>query len=594
MKTRGLPRAALFFALFRVAHRPHRPRQPEVNGIEITGLFLNREPLMEASLDLGLNTRPWSRFLLSKLTNTSDANDVLFNPRGVLMKSLGVLVFFFSISASAVVETITIPSSRVLIQKDLARSTFSNVQVAGLESSKKIGEPALPVKSYLVSGLPQDIQVSVTVSERSLQSDVMPMPVQAQPCRCADDRKLKFEMNEAAYRNAAPAYELTYLGAFRGQPITRLDVRLASYDSTRNAVTIFNSVNVDHSAQPYSFARGTYNDYLIVVPASMADGIQSFAAYKKSQGFNVIVESLQTPQITIKGISDLIAGHYKNSGTDFVLLVGDENALPMHMVNTSGSYQTPSDLNYYTMDGKGDTVPDLFFGRIAATSVTEVSERLNKAMEFEKTGTKDSKGLQRVIGIASNEGSNPSDDEYVTSIGQTFQSKYGYESVHFQQDDSSSIPSELNNSISSGAAWLFYMGHGSGYSWPSMYREYDTNDIAGIENRTAIKPVIIDVACANGRLLPGYLGTSFSDVLTGDAFGAAAYYGGTVNISWHPPAVMAQGLAQEHAAKNFRHLGEALLAGQLHLAANWNNSSDVIDNLEWYILQGDPSMIISQ
>ena len=70
--------------------------------------------------------------------------------------------------------------------------------------------------------------------------------------------------------------------------------------------------------------------------------------------------------------------------------------------------------------------------------------------------------------------------------------------------------------------------------------------------------------------------------------------GGTVNISWHPPALMARGMAFEHAAKNFQHLGEAILAGQLYLTANWNNQSDVVDNYEWYSLQGDPSMNIAK
>jgi hypothetical protein len=74
------------------------------------------------------------------------------------------------------------------------------------------------------------------------------------------------------------------------------------------------------------------------------------------------------------------------------------------------------------------------------------------------------------------------------------------------------------------------------------------------------------------------------------AFGAVAYYGGSVNISWHPPAIMARGIAFEQLDKKFHHLGEALLAGQMYLAANWNNQEQVIDNFEWYHLQGDPGL----
>ncbi len=107
--------------------------------------------------------------------------------------------------------------------------------------------------------------------------------------------------------------------------------------------------------------------------------------------------------------------------------------------------------------------------------------------------------------------------------------------------------------------------------------------------------MIIDVACMNGVIQEGYLGSTFMKTATNgeqNPFGVAAYYGGTVNISWHPPAVMATGIASEHLSKKFKHLGEALLAGQLYLAGKWNNQADVIDNFEWYHLQGDPGMNI--
>jgi hypothetical protein len=107
-----------------------------------------------------------------------------------------------------------------------------------------------------------------------------------------------------------------------------------------------------------------------------------------------------------------------------------------------------------------------------------------------------------------------------------------------------------------------------------------------------VKPIIIDVACQNGRLISGNLGSNFMKTDGANEFGAAAYYGGSVNISWHPPAIMARGIAFEQTAKKFHHLGEALLAGQLYLAANWTNQAEIIDNFEWYHLQGDPGMNI--
>ncbi len=517
---------------------------------------------------------------------------------GGFMKAIAlVATFLFLNSATAAIHNLQMDSAAIVSKKKVstARGTeeFSTFQIANFAPSRQVGSPELPVKSFLLVGTPTSIDVSVVANSSVRYAGTKPYPVQRQPCRCADDRKLVFEFNSRAYSKAAPAYQLEYLGAFRGTPITRLDVNLGYYDSRSNETVLLSDVTVEHSAAVYRQEPGTYTDYLIIGSQNLMPGAQDFIAWKKAQGYNVVVETLTSPQITKQMVSDLSAKHFKNSGSDFVILIGDEKGLPMNTASTSGG-STPSDLKYFTMDGPQDNIPDMFYGRIAASTPEDVKDRFAKIIEYDQKSAKDTKGLTRVIGIASDEGYGPSDNEYIKSIEDTFVKTWGYTSAHFYQGDKKSNPTELNKELSTGAAWLFYMGHGSGDSWPSMYSTYDVSDATNIVNAEKVKPIIIDVACMNGRLLPGYLGTTLDDVLSATAFGGAAYYGGTVNISWHPPAVMARGIAYEHAAKNFRHLGEALLAGQMYLSSNWNSSSDIIDNYEWYHLQGDPGMVISQ
>lgn len=511
---------------------------------------------------------------------------------GGFMKFIAVLAVLFSLSAEAATQHISFSTKDMVVQKDKSRSEgFSKMELPNITFSRQLGTPELPVKSFLLAGTPENITVSVQVNASQRLNGFKPMPVQQQPCRCADDRKLTFQFNTRSYSQPTPQYTLSYLGAFRGTPVTRLDVNLAQYNARDNSVTLATDVSVDHSVPLYRQETEEYTDYLIVAPAGLVKGTEDFVAWKKSQGYNVIVETLQTPQITKQALTDAMAKHYKDSGTDFVILIGDEKGLPMNTASTSGG-STPSDLKYFTMDGPQDTIPDMFAGRIAASTPDDVRDRLAKIIEFEQKAHKDTKGLTRVIGIASNEGYGPSDNDYIKSIEDKFVQTWNFQSTHFYQNDKKSNPTELNKELSTGAAWLFYMGHGSGSSWPSMYQDYEVDDARNIVNNEKVKPIIIDVACMNGKLLPGYLGTTFDDVLSPSAFGAVAYYGGTVNISWHPPAVMARGIAYEHTAKNFRHLGEALLAGQMYLTANWNSTSDVVDNFEWYHLQGDPGMII--
>jgi len=467
---------------------------------------------------------------------------------------------------------------------------FQKVSVEGYENNKEVGAPALPVKSLLLVGTPKTIQVSLKIKAEKTIENLMPYPTQYEPCRCATDEK-GFQYKESLYQESS-SYKVSYVGAFRGVPLSRLDIYLASYDVVSNATTFKTDVEIAFNSMEFSLPKGSYSDYLIISTSEMAPGLQDFISWKKSLGYNVILETINSPNNTTAAISELIKRHYTESGTDFVMLIGDENMLPMFRVSTSGSSQTPSDLKYYTMDGSADYIPDMFASRIVAKDLAELRSTLKKSIEFEAKSFQDSSGLGRVIGIASNEGSNPSDNQYIQSIEKSFSDKLSTETVHLYQNDSvNSNPDYLNQVFSSGSFWLTYIGHGSGTSWPSMYRSYSTIDIPNIKNQETVKPIIIDVACQNGRLLSYYLGTSF--MTKNQGLGAVAYFGGSVNISWHPPAIMAQGIASEHMAHNYAHLGEALLAGQIYLMAVWPNQSDVTDNLEWYHLQGDPGMNIS-
>lgn len=468
---------------------------------------------------------------------------------------------------------------------------FVKISVNGFEVDKTVGAPALPVKSWLIAGTPKTIKTQLQIQSQVILTQAKPYPTQEQDCRCKTDTVKSFNFDKALYQQSLPQLSVHYLGAYKGSPISRVDVRLGTYDNSRNEVTLITNAEVSINADEYTLSATEMKDYLIVATPQLVEGVSEFVNWRRSQGYNVYVETLSTPMNTLEGVKALIKKYYKDKGIDFAIIVGDENAIPMFKVDTTGSYRTPSDLQYYTMDGANDHIPDILSSRIVASTAADVAAQLSKAMQFEQKSYENSTGLKRIIGIASNEGYSPSDDEYVRSIENSFKEKLNVDVLHlFQNDSVNSKPSVLNATFDSGAFWLTYLGHGSGSSWPSFYNEYSTADINLIRNATVVKPIVIDVACQNGRLVPNYLGTTFMRPESSGLLGAAAYYGGSVNISWHPPAVMARGIAFEHMAHNYRHLGQALLAGHLYLAANWNNESQVIDNFEWYHLQGDPGM----
>ncbi len=503
-----------------------------------------------------------------------------------------------AILAAAMVPMIASAGTVVQLEgvqlKQTSRSNinFTEITASNMPNSQVVGAPSLPTKTFLVAARPEEFEVRVTTMRSQVIENVIPAPAQEQPCRCEDDKKRTFQFNEAAYERGAAPVDKKYIGSFRGQPVTMVNVAMAKFDAKSQGVILEEQNDIEITAPLFEFMPGQYKDFLIIAPEQLVAGVKEFADWKTSQGYNVTVRTILVPEKTTAGIAAIIKAAYTDSGTDFVMLVGSETELPMFNAKTSGG-STPSDLKYFTMDGADDNVPDMFSSRVVGLTSESVATLLAKSIEFDQKNFKDKTHLHHIIGIASNEGSNPSDNEYVQSIEKKFESAFSYSKTHFFQNDKMSVPEKLNAALDAGAQWLVYLGHGSGTSWPSMYSSYGVNHIEKLRNERAVKPVIIDVACQNGRLVPGYLGSGFAKILTGtEAFGSSAYYGGTVNISWHPPAVMARGIAFEHTAKNFTHLGEALLAGQIYLAKNWTSADAIIDNLEWYHLQGDPSMIV--
>lgn len=455
---------------------------------------------------------------------------------------------------------------------------------------KKLGAPEIPVKSFLVSGKATDIKVQIDTILGKRIENFYPYPAQKEKCRCPEDEKYQFSYSPSSYQQRGTKPTIKYLGSFRGKDVSQVVVPLAAFDYYNKSLQLFSEVKVSINKAPFKAPLASNKKYLIVGSDELINASEAFIRWKQDHGFQVFTARISRLANTKNLVKDIIQDYYDREKISFVLFLGDELGLPMFMRYTAGG-ETPSDLPYFLLEPENpdDHVADVFYGRIPFNDSEQVRLSLEKSIRYEQESYY-AKKQSNSIGIASNEGTAPSDDEYVRNILQEFE-KIGFKSNYLFQNDPLSNPQQLNILFNEGARWMIYMGHGSGQSWTSMYSSYSVNDISGIDNETKSKPIIIDVACQNGRLLDGYLGTSIFKKWD-TSYGVTAFLGGTVNISWHPPAIMATGIASNHVENNYRYLGEAIFSGQFYLAENYEDTEAVIDNWEWYHLQGDPSLNI--
>ncbi len=498
-------------------------------------------------------------------------------------------------------------------------SAFRNdLHFEELEQTSDVSKAMLPFKAFFIQAHPSELKVVIDAGELQDMGEMSLEPYLPRPCRCNEVLQNQFVSEIFSQSDPGAFYKLEYLGDLRGIPLTRLlvfPVRLQEQEgegqnfkvhlypelklqvSRRGpAISLLSSAQVVDQA---SLMNGLGEQrMLIVTPERHMASVQTFVEYKSKRGMPVTVKSFESVGGTREGLTEFFKAVQNFT---HVLIVGHENIIPTYYLATEFEAQTPSDLPYFTFGGEGDTIADVFYARIASDKSEEIVRILQKSMDFEQLSSSEYRKSLGLIGIASNEGQNPSDKQYLEGMMAPLEQALSVAAIRFHQDTPMSTPENINTRLALGAYWLSYIGHGSGYSWPSIgSRPYEVADILNLPGAKVL-PVIVDVACQNGRFRgEARLGESFMNAKQGEmASGARAYYGGTVDISWDPPAIMSQGISR-FVAKSFQSgkqgsttISEAMWAGQLHLMETHSDLKATTENRIWYHLQGDPSMFLS-
>jgi hypothetical protein len=516
---------------------------------------------------------------------------------------------------------LTIPG----IDIDRTEDGFDRVSVANMVPMDIAGKPELMTTGTLVS-VPEGFEAVVEVVDQKSQKldHVVVQPAQRR-FRCGPSRS-GFEFDTALYqsREAFPAslIETKEVGRLQGVRLVRVGINPFQVRLADKQLEVTTDLALRVSFKQVSRARGTelpkslfeivrngtangrylrsavrpaaaQEKMLVYVGDSLKNAIAPLVAWESAKGLSVDVYTLTQAGGTKEAVKKHIQNIYDTAAVkpSYLLFVGNKTTMPGYMESTaSGSAAT--DYTYSLLTG-ADAVPDVLYGRIVADNEAEVTTQVNRYIGYEKTPVKGSWYPQGAT-ISSNEGSNPSDKEYAQQTIDALKANTYQKVDLFNQGDKTATPANIDAAMSEGRTWLSYWGHGSGTSWGSTNGSFGNTQVAALKNADRL-PVIIDVACQNGswvNLAKPFGKAWVTQESNGRPAGAVAYYGGSVNISWHPPAVMAVGVAKYHFEKPVHSMGGSVLAGQLSLIEKMGTGSNVTDNLKWYNLFGDPSLLI--
>ncbi|MBI1860880.1 MAG: hypothetical protein HYR96_08185 [Deltaproteobacteria bacterium] len=499
---------------------------------------------------------------------------------------------------------------------------FQTLAAPGLTPIEKLGDPELFTTGLLVA-VPTGFEPKLNIDSaetRDIQ-DVVVAPVQHK-LRCSGGEADSFHFNSKVYRSNSlfpvQVAALEEVGIIQGVRIVRVafyptqnqmgSKTLRVTSSLKGRVTF---VPMGEGVRPFNLsapiadlvkrvavngenvvarAADSGDVMLIVVADTLKSSLTPLVDWKQSKGIKVDIATTTEAGGTKEKIKEYVQKYYDNAAVkpSYLLFVGNKTSMPTYMESTA-SGSAASDYRYALLTG-ADNLPDAFYGRLVADNAAEVTTQINRWIAYEKNPEHDATWYKDAMTIASDEGSGPSDKEYAEMV-QTELKKHSYTSAdQFYAGTHTATYKNISEALTTGRSWIAYFGHGSGVSWGSTNDMFGNTEVGKLKNTRL--PVIVDVACLNASWVNFGMPFGKAWVTAANDSGAVAFYGGSVSISWHEPALMSVGVAKYHFEKPVYTLGGSVMAGQLYLIEKMGTGDNVWDNVKWYNLLGDPSMLM--
>lgn len=473
---------------------------------------------------------------------------------------------------------------------------YSSLNIDGLSQTTSAGSAQVQYFSFLVHAKKENLKVFQTIHQEKFLPGVHPAPAAKMPCRCADETT-QWVLDEKKYfTQGQQLVEWESLGDFRGTEILRITVK--PLQAGRDGLRVVNDFTIELEGIEGLFewekvwSKTQQKNLALIAPEDLMREMTEFISAKEAAGFKVY-------QVVYRGesaaeLTDNLSKLHQKNTLDYAIIIGSEEQVATHYVRTSADWETPSDRPYFSFGGPQDRVPDVIYSRFVADNSQELATQLAKIREYELRSYLDDQGLNTSMVVASNEGANPTDFEYAQAMLTPLQMQLGWSPSYLFQGTPEATASNIIQRLNVGVEWFDYIGHGEGDRWPSVTGDPLTTEHFKDIQSQGVKPIVIDVACQNGRMTRDQrIGVELMNLTKGGSpAGAVAYFGGSVDITWHPPAAMAVHISELRASRQYEGLGELLFAAQMKLLETFDDIVAASENLDWYHLQGDPTMLL--
>jgi hypothetical protein len=393
------------------------------------------------------------------------------------------------------------------------------------------------------------------------------------------------------------------------------------------------SITEDVAGELGDTANGA--DYILITHRDLGwDGngdeygwLAELTTLRQAQGLRVrvvdvadIFDEFSYGLTTPEAIRDFLAYAYANwtpPAPQYVLLVGDhtydyknisggatDNFVPAWLTFTEYMGETVTD-EYFVRISGGDAVPDLYIGRLPATSSTEAGVMVQKILDYEqaansKTWQKNTllvadnqtEDYERVFEVINDDAADLLPAAMNTPVK-------AYLNDYIVARD---LTADIKSGFDNGSLIINYSGHGGmqlwaterifdvGNAWPTYY--HDVDDLAEIiEANKGMYPFVVSMSCLTGYF--GGLGywenpSLMEALLRAENKGAAAALMPTGETDTGGQHILNTALFEALFTDDIRRLGPAIAAAKQTLLANGGDQYE--QTSATFLLFGDPAM----
>ncbi|MFP4664416.1 MAG: C25 family cysteine peptidase [Bacteroidales bacterium] len=491
------------------------------------------------------------------------------------------------------------------------------------------GAPDIPkLTTSLIIPNDKATEIEVVYSDYTEIHDIDIAPSKGNLLRTQDPDLVPFTYGEAYQQNAffpaseADASDPYIIRNFRGQSVTVFPFR---YNPVEKVLRIYTDITVkitsssdattvnalDNTTQPemtsdfvdiyknhfinYSedkytpLEEGTPGRMLIISHADFMDEMADYVQWKRQKGIETEMVDITDVGSNAADIASYIETEFTTNGLNYVLLVGDAAQVP---TNETGS---DSDNEYVYLLGD-DHYADCFIGRLSAETGADVTNQVNKIIEYERDYDNTNTWIENAFGSASSEGGggqgddDESDVEHMDNIATDLET-YGYTVTNVNQDGGSNA--QISAAVNAGTSVMNYVGHGSETTWVNT--GFSNTDVNALTN-TNVYPFIWSVACVNGDFKNA---TCFAEAWqrasdNGNPTGSVGILASTINQSWASPMAAQDemnDLLVESYTDNIKRTFGGLSFNGIFLMID-EYTSDGENMADTWTLFGDPSMMV--